>query len=63
MAGTNLKNVNFANSLSQVKIIDTLKYYQTTLANLSSTTDKNEKDKIKDVIKSFLEKHIYFCKM
>ena len=62
MGGTNLTNVNFANILSQVKIIDTLKYYQTTLANLSSTTDKNEKDKIKDVIKSFLEEHVRFCK-
>ena len=43
MGGTNLANVNFANISSQVKIIDTLKYYQTTLANLSSTTDKTEK--------------------
>ena len=50
IGGINLTNVNFANISSQVKIIDTLKYYQTTLANLSSTTDKNEKD----VIKSFL---------
>ena len=60
MGGTNLTNVNFANISSQVKIIDTLKYYQTTLANLSSTTDKNEKDKVKDVIKSFLEKHHFY---
>ena len=29
MGGTNLINVNFANISSQVKIIDTLKYYQT----------------------------------
>ena len=57
MGGTNLTNVSFANISSQVKVIDTLKYYQTTLANLSSATDKNEKDKIKDVIKSFLEKY------
>ena len=35
MGGTNLTNVNFTNISSQVKIIDTLKYYQTTLANLS----------------------------
>ena len=62
MGGTNLTNINFANISPQVKIIDTLKYYQTALANLSSTTDKNEKDKIKDVTKSFLEKHVYFCK-
>ena len=62
MGGTNLTNVNFANISSQVKIIDTLKYYQTTLANLSSTTDKAEKSTIKEGIKSFLEKQVYFCK-
>ena len=62
MGGTNLTNVNFANVLSQVKIIDTLKYYQTTLANLSSTMDKTEKNKIEEGIQSFLKKHVYFCK-
>ena len=62
MGRANLTNFNFANISSQVKIIDTLKYYQTTLANLSSTTDKTEKGKIKEGIQSFLEKHVYFCK-
>ena len=41
MGGTNLINVNFANIFSQVKIIDTLKYYQTSLANISSTAKRN----------------------
>ena len=62
MGRTNLTNVNFTNISSQVKIINTLKYYQTTLANLSSTADKAEKSRTKEGIKSFLEKHIYFCK-
>ena len=33
MGGTNLINTNFANNSTQMKIIDTLKYYQTSLAN------------------------------
>ena len=43
MGGTNLTNVKFANISSQVKIIDTLKYFQTTLANSVATADDNEK--------------------
>ena len=39
MGGANLANVNFANIGSQIKIIDTLKYYQTTLANITATSD------------------------
>ena len=43
MGGTNLTNVNFARIGSQIKIIDTLKYYQMMLSNLSSTADEKEK--------------------
>ena len=53
MGGTNLTNVNFANIGSQIKIIDTLKYYQTTLANLYSTTDESEKIKLKNQLNYF----------
>ena len=60
MGGTNLTNVNFANISSQVKIIDTLKYYETTLAELSSTTDEYEKSKIKNSTELFLLKHSHF---
>ena len=45
MGGTNLTNMNFAAISSQVKIIDTLKYYQTSLANISSTVTLEEKKK------------------
>ena len=51
MVGTNLINVNFANISSEVKIIDTLKYYQTSLANFLAQQTKN---------KLFLTKHYYF---
>ena len=62
MGGTNLTNVNFANIGSQVKIIDTLKYYQTTLTNITSTTDEIEKSQIKKTVQNFLLKHTYFSK-
>ena len=60
MGGTNLTNVNFANISSQIKIIDTLKYYQTTLANIVDTANDVEKDRIKDETKNFIMKHYYF---
>ena len=60
MGGTNLTNVNFANISSQVKIIDTLKYYQTSLANISSTANEIKKRNIKESINFFLTKHYYF---
>ena len=60
MGGTNLTNINFANISNQVKIIDTLKYYQTTLANLASTADDNDKNNIRKNTQQFLEKHNYF---
>ena len=60
MGGTYLTNVNFANISSQVKIIDTLKYFQTTLENLAATADDNEKSNIKKLTQQFIETHSYF---
>ena len=60
MGGTNLTNMNFANISSQVKIIDTLKYYQTFLANISSTMTLEEKENTVKTTDSFLKKHSYF---
>ena len=48
MGGTNLVNVNYANVANQIKINDTLKYYQTSLGDLSSTADETEKKKLKN---------------
>ena len=56
MGGTNLTNVTFVNINSQVKIIDTLKYFQTTLANLAATA----KDNIKKLTQQFLQIHTFF---
>ena len=60
MGGTNLTNVNFASVGEQVKIIDTLKYYQTSLAALTSTADEKEKSEIRKTILNFLNQHDYF---
>ena len=60
MGGTNLVNANFANISSQIKVIDTLKYYQTSLANISSTASKTEKESITASVEFFIKKHYYF---
>ena len=63
MGGTNLTNVYYANIPNQIRIIHTLKYYQTTLAGLASTTDNEEKQNIKAAAEEFIKKHIYFGKV
>ena len=60
MGGTNLTNVNFASVGKQVKIIDTLKYYQTSLSALTSTADEKEKAEIRKSVLKFLNEHQYF---
>ena len=63
MGGTNLVNVNFANISTQVKITDTLKYYQTSLANISSTVTVDENKKNEETVEFFLKKYKYFSKI
>ena len=60
MGGTILVNVNFANISTQIKIIDTLKYYQTSLVNISSTANKIEKKSITESVEFFIKRHYYF---
>ena len=60
MGGTNLVNLNFANISTQIKIIDTLKYCQTSLANISSTANKTEKKSIAESVEFFIKRHYYF---
>ena len=42
--GNNLTNINFGNIGNEIKFIDTLKYYQKSLGQLSSTLTENEKN-------------------
>ena len=50
IGGTNLINMNFANISTQLKLIDTLKYYQTSFANISSTVTVEEKKNIEETV-------------
>lgn len=45
--GNELTDINFANLGTQVKFINTMKYYLASLTQLSSTLDENEKKKLK----------------
>ena len=58
--GTNLTNLNFANIRGEIKFIDSLKYYQRSLAELTSSMDLKEIEKSKTVMNSFLKNHQYF---
>ena len=58
--GTNLTNLNFGNLKSEIKFIDSLKYYQRSLPELTSSMDLKEIEKAKTVMNSFLKSHYYF---
>ena len=58
--GTDLTNLNFANIRGEIKFIDSLKYYQRSLAELTSSMDLKEIEKSKTVMNSFLKNHQYF---
>ena len=57
--GTNLTNISFANISSQIKIIDTMKYFQRSLAQIASTMTKKEKQKLKMLTLQFIIRHDY----
>ena len=57
--GNNLTNINFANTGNQVKFIDTVKFYQQSLASLAETTT-NEKQEIRDGCEKFIKRHNYY---
>ena len=59
IGGNNLTDINYA-SIDNFKFIDSIKYYQTSLGQLSETTDKNEKEKIRELTLQFLTNHDYF---
>ena len=58
--GTHLTHLNFANPRGEIKFIDSLKYYQRSLAELTSSMDLKEVEKAKTVMNSFLKNHHYF---
>ena len=52
--GGGSSNISFSNFGRQIKIIDTMKYFQTSVVQIASTTTPEEKEKIKKLILEFL---------
>ena len=61
--GNNLTSIYFGNIGNEIKFIDTLKYYQKNLGELSSTLTENEKKSVKTSALQFLNQHYYFGEM
>ena len=59
IGGKNLTDLNYA-SIDNFKFIDTMKYYQTSLGQLSETLSDREKENISKLTIQFLMNHDYF---
>ena len=57
----NASNVNFAAIGNQVRFIDTIKYFQQSLANLASSMNDVEKQSIRDTFARVLHDKLPFC--
>ena len=63
IGGTNLTQINFSNITGETKFIESLKYYQKSLAEIASTLTDEEKISIKKLAEQFLNRHYYFSKI
>ena len=63
LGGTSLTHINFANIGGEMKLLDTLKYYQKSLAQLTSTLFDKEKIEVKKVAEQFFNQHNYFFRV
>ena len=57
-----IKIVSFA-SIGQLKLIDTMKYFQTSLGKLAKTLSADEKHAIQKLAEQFLTTHSHFSKV
>ena len=60
IGGTNLTQANYGNISSEIRLIDSLKFYQRSLGELSSTLTAEEKIAVKKLAENFLNEHFYF---
>ena len=61
VVGKNLTHINFSNTKGEIKFIDSLKYYQKSLAELASTlSDEKKKMTAKKLTEQFFNQHYYF---
>ena len=58
-----MTQINFSNITDEIKFIDSLKYYQKSLAELASTLSDKEKISVKKLTEQFFNQHHYFCKL
>ena len=63
VGGTDLTRINFANINNTYKFVDTLKYYQQSLSQLTKTATEEEKEAIKKVAVQYIANHDYFGTM
>ena len=54
IGGNNLTHANFGNISNEIKLIDSLKFYQRSLGELSSTLTLQEKTAVKNLAEEFL---------
>ena len=61
IGGNNLTRANYSNIKSEIKLIDSFKFYQRSLGELSSTLTNTEKNAVKKIMEKFSNRHYYFC--
>ena len=57
LGGSNLTNINYANIGEQIKFIDTIKYYQQSLAVLDAAMTETEQQNTKKQCRKFIANH------
>ena len=62
IGGTNLTHINYRN-IGEVKFIDTIKYYQKSLAALATTLIEDEKNSVKHLTIQFFNQNHYFSEI
>ena len=62
IGGSGLTTINFAN-IGEVKFIDTMKYFLTSLGRLAATLDPVERERVEKLTIQFLTTHNYFSKV
>ena len=58
--GTSLTHANYGNISNEIKLIDSLNFYQRSLSELSSRLADDEKKAVKALTENFLNHHYYF---
>ena len=61
IGGNSLTQADFGNINGEIKLIDSLKFYQRSLGELSSTLTETEKNVVEKLTKKFLNQYHYFC--